>query len=159
MCPSVGFAALKPVLVDKGVYREHCSAEELELGLEVCYEQGLRLNVFFAVASTTSNVSALIVGTLLDRYGPRVASTIGSVCLAVGSALMGSAFATPEFDGYIAGNIFLSLGGTFIFVPSFQVANAFPKYAGTIVAIVTGAFDASVSTFDKLGPAVLSDTF
>lgn len=37
-----GFAALKPVLVDQGVYREYCSAEELELGIEVCYEQDLR---------------------------------------------------------------------------------------------------------------------
>lgn len=58
---------------------------------------------------------------------------------------MALAFAISEFDGYIAGNIFLSLGGTFIFVPSFQVANAFPKWSGTIVAMVTGAFDASVS--------------
>lgn len=104
-----------------------------------------RLNVFFAIASTTCNVSALAVGTILDRYGPRVAGIIGSLSLAAGSALMGSAFAIPEFDGYIVGNILLSLGGTFIFVPSFQVANAFPKWSGTIVAMVTGAFDASVS--------------
>lgn len=104
-----------------------------------------RLNVFFAIASTTCNVSALAVGTILDRYGPRVAGIIGSLSLAAGSALMGSAFAIPEFDGYILGNILLSLGGTFIFVPSFQVANAFPKWSGTIVAMVTGAFDASVS--------------
>lgn len=58
---------------------------------------------------------------------------------------MAVAFTIPAFDGYIAGNVFLSLGGTFIFVPSFQIANAFPKYSGTIVAMVTGAFDASVS--------------
>ena len=101
--------------------------------------------MFFAIASTTCNVSALVVGTILDRYGPRVAGIIGSLSLAAGSALMGSAFAIPEFDGYIAGNVLLSLGGTFIFVPSFQVANAFPKWSGTIVAMVTGAFDASVS--------------
>ncbi|EMF11883.1 MFS general substrate transporter [Sphaerulina musiva SO2202] len=142
-----GFAALKPVLVDQGVYREFCSAEELELDVEVCYEQDLRLNVFFAIASTTCNVSALAVGTILDRYGPRVAGIIGSLSLAAGSALMGSAFAIPEFDGYIVGNILLSLGGTFIFVPSFQVANAFPKWSGTIVAMVTGAFDASAAVF------------
>lgn len=103
-----------------------------------------RLNLFFAIASTTCNFSALPVGTLLDRYGPRFAATIGAVCLAIGSVLMATAFQIPEFDGYIAGNVFLSLGGTFIFVPAFQVANAFPKYSGTIVALVTGAFDASV---------------
>lgn len=105
-----------------------------------------RLNVFFAIASTTSNLSALPVGTIVDRYGPRFAAIIGSFCLAAGSILMATAFSIPEFDGYIAGNIFLSLGGTFIFVPSFQIANAFPKWSGTIVAAVTGAFDASVSS-------------
>ncbi|PPJ50891.1 hypothetical protein CBER1_07089 [Cercospora berteroae] len=142
-----GFAALKPILVDQGVYREFCSDEELKEGVEVCYEQDLRLNTFFAIASTTCNVSALIVGTILDRYGPRVAGVIGSLSLAAGSLLMALAFAISEFDGYIAGNVFLSLGGTFIFVPSFQVANAFPKWSGTIVAMVTGAFDASAAVF------------
>ena len=37
-----GFAALKPVLIDQGVYRELCSAIELEDDVEVCYEQDLR---------------------------------------------------------------------------------------------------------------------
>jgi hypothetical protein len=60
---------------------------------------------------------------------------------------MGFAFHIPSFDGYIPGNFFLALAGTFIFVPSFQIANAFPKYAGTIVALVTGAFDASAAVF------------
>jgi hypothetical protein len=37
-----GFAALKPVLVDQGVYRELCSQEELDANVELCYEQDLR---------------------------------------------------------------------------------------------------------------------
>lgn len=60
---------------------------------------------------------------------------------------MSFAFHIPSFDGYIPGNFFLALAGTFLFVPSFQIANAFPKYAGTIVALVTGAFDASAAVF------------
>lgn len=107
--------------------------------------ESVSLNLFFAIASTTANFSALPVGSILDKYGPRVASIIGAVSLAAGSLLMATAFMIPDFDGYVAGNILLSLGGTFIFVPSFQIANAFPKCSGTIVAIVTGAFDASVS--------------
>ena len=159
-----GFAALKPVLIDQGVYREYCTLEELEEGVELCYKQDLRfvnslpifgemseadfccrLNLFFAVASTTYNISTLPVGTILDRYGPRTAAIMGSICLAIGTILMAFAFYIPEFDGYIVGNIFLALGGTFIFVPSFAIANAFPKYSGTIVATVTGAFDASAA--------------
>ncbi|KAK4544239.1 hypothetical protein LTR36_004449 [Oleoguttula mirabilis] len=142
-----GFAALKPVLISEGVYRELCTPEELAADVEVCYEQDLRMNFFFAVASTTCNVSALPVGTILDRYGPRVCAVIGSISLAIGSIVMAYAFATPEFDGYIIGNVFLALGGTFIFLPAFSIANAFPKFAGTIVATVTGAFDASAAVF------------
>lgn len=51
------------------------------------------------------------------------------------------------FDAYIAGNFLLALGGTFTFVPSFHLANAFPRFQGLILALVTGAFDASASIF------------
>lgn len=142
-----GFAALKPILLKEGVFRELCTSEELDAGVEVCFEQDLRLNFFFSLASTTANVSALPVGTLLDRYGPKLCFYLGCLFLAVGSLLMSLAFQIEEFDGYTIGNFFLALGGTFVFLPSFQVANAFPKYSGTIVALVTGAFDASAAVF------------
>jgi hypothetical protein len=60
---------------------------------------------------------------------------------------MACAFAIPKFDGYIVGNVFLAMGGTFIFVPSFAIANAFPRFSGSIVATVTGAFDASAAVY------------
>ena len=56
-------------------------------------------------------------------------------------------FTIPSFDGYLLGNIMLALGGILLFVPSFQLANAFPKHSGLIVALVTGAFDASAAVF------------
>ncbi|TVY82997.1 Protein FMP42 [Lachnellula suecica] len=142
-----GYAALRPVLISEGVYRELCTDDELKEGVNVCKEQDIRLNLFFTLASITTNVSALPVGAILDRYGPRVCGIAGSIFLATGCLLMSYAFSLPEFDGYLAGNFFLALGGTFIFVPSFQMANAFPKYSGTIVALVTGSFDASASVF------------
>lgn len=37
-----GFAALKPVLVDEGVYRHLCEPEELGDGVTVCYGQEIR---------------------------------------------------------------------------------------------------------------------
>lgn len=124
-----------------------CHQEELDANVEVCLEQDLRLNFFFSVASTTANVSALPIGAMLDRYGPKVCYLFGCFCLAAGSILMSLAFKVDEFDGYTLGNFFLALGGSAIFLPSFQIANAFPKYAGTIVATVTGAFDASAAVF------------
>ncbi|KAL4954278.1 major facilitator superfamily domain-containing protein [Aspergillus filifer] len=142
-----GYAALKPVLVAQGVYQHLCSADELDGEFDTCYEQELRLNLFFTVGSITANVSSLPVGSILDRHGSRVCGFAACVTLAAGSLLMSYSFATPEFDGYIAANFLLALGGTFLFVPSFQIANAFPKYSGTIVALVTGAFDASAAVY------------
>jgi MFS family permease len=84
---------------------------------------------------------------LLDRYGPKICFLLGSCFLAIGSILMSLAFQIEHFDGFTIGNFFLALGGTCVFLPSFQIANAFPKYGGSIVALVTGAFDASAAVF------------
>ncbi|KAL4932357.1 putative MFS transporter [Aspergillus undulatus] len=142
-----GYAALKPVLVAQGVYRDLCPVDELDGELGTCTEQELRLNLFFTVGSITANVSSLPVGSILDRHGSRVCGFAACVALAAGSVLMSYSFSIPEFDGYIVANFLLALGGTFLFVPSFQIANAFPKYSGTIVALVTGAFDASAAVY------------
>lgn len=37
-----GYAAIKPVLIDEGVYREKCTKQELKDDVIVCYEQELR---------------------------------------------------------------------------------------------------------------------
>jgi hypothetical protein len=96
-----GYAALKPVMVKEGVYRDRCTEKEIEKGLRVCYEQEIRysppfhvhgqemlttdrLNFMFTVAAVATNVCALLVGTILDHYGPRVSGVIGSILFALG---------------------------------------------------------------------------
>jgi hypothetical protein len=37
-----GFAALKPVLVSEGVYRDLCTDEELKEGVELCAAQDIK---------------------------------------------------------------------------------------------------------------------
>lgn len=37
-----GYAALKPVLVEEGVYRQFCSEEEVNISEGTCYEQEIR---------------------------------------------------------------------------------------------------------------------
>ncbi|CAI7596604.1 unnamed protein product [Penicillium glandicola] len=141
-----GFAALKPILIREKVYRNLCSQAELEEDVEVCYGQEIRLNLMFTIAAVVTNISALPVGTILDAYGPRVSGIIGSICLAIGAVLFGTANKLP-FDGYIPGYLFLALGGPFIFIPSFHLSNTFPKRSGLILSMLTGAFDASSALF------------
>ncbi|RYP02221.1 hypothetical protein DL764_005901 [Monosporascus ibericus] len=141
-----GYAALKTILVDEKVYRDLCTKDELHEDVRICYLQDQKLNLMFVVASVTANVTALPIGALLDRYGPRVSGIIGSFLLSIGAVFVASAPQLP-FDAYITGYFLLAFGGTFVFVPSFHLSNAFPKYQGLILALVTGAFDASAAVF------------
>lgn len=100
----------------------------------------------FTVAAVSTNVVALPVGTILDRFGPRVSGIIGAIFITIGSVLF--AFAEDmSFDGHIPGYLFLALGGPFIFISSFQLSNTFPQYSGLILALLTGAFDTSSAVF------------
>ncbi|OAP55360.1 hypothetical protein AYL99_10333 [Fonsecaea erecta] len=141
-----GFDALKTILLAEGTYRDLCTEEELRKNVPLCYMQDQRLNLTFVIASVTTNISALLVGGILDRYGPRVCGIISSIFLVLGSICMAFASDLP-FDAYIVASFLLALGGTFTFVPSFHLSNAFPRFQGLILALVTGAFDASASVF------------
>ncbi|KAF2006323.1 hypothetical protein P154DRAFT_517957 [Amniculicola lignicola CBS 123094] len=144
--PVFGYAAIKPVLIEEQVYRDECTAQELKDNVLVCYKQDLRLNFMFTVAAVSTNVVALPVGTILDRYGPRVSGIIGAILITIGTTIFAFAWQLP-FDGYIPGYLFLALGGPFIFISSFQLSNTFPRYSGLILALLTGAFDTSSAVF------------
>lgn len=141
-----GYAAIKPVFVDQGVYRHLCAREELDEGVRVCYEQELRLNLMFAIAATIDNVSVFPVGLILDHFGPRVSGIIGAACLILGALLLGFAV-DLAFDAYIPGYSFLALGGPFILISTFHLSNTFPKNSGLILALSTGAFETSSAVF------------
>jgi MFS family permease len=105
-----------------------------------------RLNLMFTISAVSTNVVALPCGTILDRYGPRVCGILGAISIAIGSLLFSFAAELPV-DAYIPGYLFMALGGPFIFISSFQLSNTFPQYAGTILALLTGAFDTSSAVF------------
>ncbi|KAJ6030386.1 MFS transporter [Penicillium canescens] len=113
-----GFAALKPVLIAEGIYSGLCESN-VTVGVgndqtgrgAICAEQDLRLNLFFIVASVTTNVSSLLAGWALDRYGRRACWVSACLSLIVGSLLMSGSFALRGLDGYLLGNVFLALGG------------------------------------------------
>ncbi|RMZ88331.1 hypothetical protein DV736_g4445, partial [Chaetothyriales sp. CBS 134916] len=125
-----GFAALKQIFVEEGVYRYLCTEHELQSDVRLCYLQDQRLNLNFIIGSVTANLSALLVGAILDRYGP----------FPCGISFF-------PFDAYPLSFFLLALGGTFIFVPSFQLGNTFPAFQGLIISLITGAFDASAAVF------------
>jgi len=50
LADEIGFAALKPILLDSGVYSHLCE------GQKTCKAQDTRLNLLFTVASSVTNV-------------------------------------------------------------------------------------------------------
>lgn len=139
-----GYAAIKPVLKSEGAYKDICSAPGGLVSEDTCIE--IHLNLMFTVAAVATNVAALPIGAILDHYGPRVCGVLGSLFLAIGAALMANESRLP-FDGLLLGYLFLALGGPFTYISSFQLSNAFPKNSGLILALLTGAFDASSALF------------
>lgn len=103
----------------------------------------------FTIAAVATNVVALPVGAILDHYGPRACALLGSLFLASGALLMAfeSRLAAESFDGLLLGYLLLALGGPFTYISSFQLSNAFPRHSGFILALLTGAFDASSALF------------
>lgn len=55
-----GYAAIKPVLVEQGVYKDLCTKSELDEGVWVCYGQEIRLNLMFTLAAVSTNLCALV---------------------------------------------------------------------------------------------------
>jgi hypothetical protein len=49
-----GYAAIKPVLINEGVYKDRCTADELEKNVPVCYQQELRSVQFHRNIGTRS---------------------------------------------------------------------------------------------------------
>lgn len=179
--PIFGFAALKPVLIKEGVYEQVCDIhtdatdsiwtmtapnsmtnlllsnafgiKEEEQTVAKCVAQDLKLNMMFTVGAMVTNASALLIGSLLDAFGPRFCGLIGAISLFLASfvfifadAITSSAIGS-FFDPYLFGYMFMALGGPFSYISSFQLSNSFPKKSGTVLALLTGAFDASSAVF------------
>lgn len=145
--PIFGFAALKPVLVAEGIYSQYCSSDTNTASSSgPCKEQDLRLNFMFNVGAILTNVDAILVGFVLDKYGPRVSGIVGSVVIFIATMVLSNADLLPG-DPWLVGYSLLAVGGPFVFISSFHLSNTFVQYSGTILALLTGAFDASSAVF------------
>ncbi|KAK9465836.1 major facilitator superfamily domain-containing protein [Lipomyces arxii] len=144
--PIFGFAALKTVWLQEGVYTDLCTPEENELGI-ICGRREIRINFVFTCASVVTNIAGVAVGGLLDRYGPKVCQYLGGILIAIGSVMLAFANRPTFFDFYVWGYIILAFGGPFVYISAFHLSNAFPAYSGMILALLTGAFDSSTAVY------------
>lgn len=117
-----------------------------------CTDQDLKLNMMFTVGAMLTNVSAIVIGKCLDDFGPKFCGLVGAVFLYIACAvfIFSKSIETSFLsfiDPYLVGYAFMALGGPFAYMSTFQLSNSFPTKSGTILAIITGAFDASSALF------------
>ncbi|QPG74534.1 hypothetical protein FOA43_001864 [Brettanomyces nanus] len=144
--PIFGFAALKPVLISEGVYKDLCPVDVLSSS-DICVERDLKLNFMFTLAAVVTNATAFIVGRVLDTYGPRITGIVGSFVIFGGAVLLASGSRITLFDSYLSGYVTMAFGGPFVFISCFQLANSFPGHSGLVLALLTGSFDTSSALF------------
>lgn len=146
-----GFAAFKTVLISEGIYSELCHPKDSSDdsgSTGPCVEQDLKLNLLFTVAAGVTNVIALPVGWILDYYGPRICGIVGAFWLLAASFTFKWCNELESYiDPYMTGYTLLAVGGPFVFISCFQLANSFPKRSGSILALITGTFDSSSALF------------
>lgn len=139
-----GFAAFKTILIGEKVYQEYCPLETSA----PCTEQDLKLNFIFTLAAGITNIVALPVGWILDHYGPRCSGIIGALWIGTGAAMyVWSKDFSKFLDPYLVGYSLFAIGGPFVFISSFQLANGFPNRSGSVLSLLTGTFDCSSALF------------
>ncbi|KAK9457642.1 major facilitator superfamily domain-containing protein [Dipodascopsis uninucleata] len=141
-----GFAALKTVWLSEGVYANLCTTEENERGY-ICSRREIKINFVFTCASVVTNFAGVIVGIILDKYGPRLCGVIGGFLIGAGAMMLAFANTIRLLDLYVVGFMIVAFGGPFIFISSFHLSNAFPAHSGLILSVLTGAFDSSTAVY------------
>jgi MFS family permease len=98
----------------------------------------------FAWASSVGMVSTLILGWVLDRYGPRVCSVIANACIGIGCQLFAI---STEFKSFAIATLFMSFGGPGIQVSIVHLANLFPENQFLTLSFLNGTISFSFAVF------------
>ena len=108
----------------------------------------------FSLASSTAMVSTLLLGAILDRYGPRICSVLANLTIVMGFGLVaiGTSLRHIQEDSWslilcAMGFCFLAFGGPGIQVSIVHVANLFPQNQYLLLSGLNGCMSLSFSVF------------
>lgn len=100
--------------------------------------------VIFSYASSVSMVSALVLGFLLDAYGPRVCSMVSSFIVALGCQVFAS---SHGFAGFAFGTCLIAFGGPGVTSSIIHISNLFPNNENLAMSCLTGSIVLSFSVY------------
>jgi len=102
--------------------------------------------MIFVVASFCNFLGPLILGIVLDSYGPRVCSVVSILLITVGSAM----FALSDTDSlplFVPGMCLIAFGGPGTQNAIIHLSNLFPEWKATATSFIVGSFQLSFVVF------------
>jgi len=123
---TLGWAGMLLLLNGERTFEALCDGSST-LGADgTCDESDLKLNLIFTVSSTSYGAAPIVLGMVIDRYGPRTMCVLSSAFLSVGFLLV-TVSSYPDFDLFMVGFVLIATFGVGVQFSCFHVANLFPK--------------------------------
>jgi len=149
-----GWPSLQYVLMQEGYFQEQCHSTnnrtvQNKTGfqeLKFCPEMMNMFNLAFTLATACQNVSALIFGFIIDRYGTWMMRSIATGLYSLAFVLFSTLTAQTSWLLFPA-SICLAVGGLQMLVSNLQLGNLSKSCKSIIITLMTGSFDSSALTF------------
>lgn len=100
----------------------------------VCKAQEIAIARLFGIATASDFGISFVGGLLLDAWGPKAASTIGTLSMLIGWLLV--AFSSSSISLYILGFTFYGLGVDAAFYGVISLPLLFPEHEGLVMTIL-----------------------
>jgi len=149
-----GWPSLQYVLIKEGYFHEQCNSTGTSLSHNVTGLQELKscpamMNMFslvFTLAIAFLNVSALLFGFIMDRYGTWVMRSIATALYSLAFILLsGMTVKTPWL--LFPAMTFIAVGGKQMLISNMQLGNLSESGKSIVISLMNGAFDSSALTF------------
>lgn len=102
-----------------------------------CLNKNLAISSMFPVTVTTMFAFDLVAGMLLDCVGSKITCLAGILCQCLGWVIIG--VSGRSFNGYLFGLVLQAAGADPSFFGLLSVANLFPGWESTIIAVLGSA--------------------
>mmetsp|Transcript_2839 Transcript_2839/g.6562 ORF Transcript_2839/g.6562 Transcript_2839/m.6562 type:complete len:518 (+) Transcript_2839:93-1646(+) len=103
------------------------------------------VHMMFVVASFFNFLGPLLLGIVLDLYGPRICSVISILFILAGCLLFG--LSTPDLPLFIPAMCLIAFGGPGTQNAIIHLSNLYPDWKATATAFITGSFQLSFVVF------------
>lgn len=136
-----GFAALKLLLTEDGVFSDACDDGE-----DDCGSRSTRFAAVYTAGSTVAVAGGLFAGVLVDGAGPAFMSAVAGALGVAGALAFGMSEANGSFaDGQVLvlGSVLLGAAGATTVMISLPSAFLWGDKASTVMAAINVCFDAS----------------